>query len=156
MKKLNKKGFTLAELLIVIAIIAILIAIAIPVFAGQLDNAKLQTDHANIRSAYAQAQVANLEGVIYTGADGTPVTLSPTSTDKYVFQQDGSISVGKGANPYITKTKGSMEKCSASPACTRGKTGSGADASNHVADVNIVIKYDTSSSSWIVSLENAA
>ena len=34
MKK-NKKGFTLAELLIVVAIIAVLVAISIPVFAKQ-------------------------------------------------------------------------------------------------------------------------
>lgn len=32
MNKTNKKGFTLAELLIVVAIIAVLVAIAIPVF----------------------------------------------------------------------------------------------------------------------------
>ena len=32
MKQTNKKGFTLAELLIVVAIIAVLVAIAIPVF----------------------------------------------------------------------------------------------------------------------------
>ena len=41
MKKLkNKKAFTLAELLIVIAIIAVLVAIAIPVFNAQLDKAE--------------------------------------------------------------------------------------------------------------------
>ena len=32
MKQTNRKGFTLAELLIVVAIIAVLVAIAIPVF----------------------------------------------------------------------------------------------------------------------------
>ena len=55
MKRLNKKGFTMAELLIVVAIIAILVAIAIPVFTGQLEKAKEATDEANIRSAYAEA-----------------------------------------------------------------------------------------------------
>ena len=52
MKKNNKKGFTLAELLIVVAIIAVLTAIAIPVFTSQLEKSKESTDQANIRSAY--------------------------------------------------------------------------------------------------------
>ena len=39
-KKLNKKGFTLAELLIVVAIIAVLVAISIPIFTTQLNKSK--------------------------------------------------------------------------------------------------------------------
>lgn len=50
----RKKGFTLAELLIVVAIIAVLVAIAIPVFTSQLEKAKEATDAANIRNAYAE------------------------------------------------------------------------------------------------------
>ena len=52
MKK-NNKGFTLAELLIVVAIIAVLVAIAIPVFTTQLEKSREATDVANVRSAYA-------------------------------------------------------------------------------------------------------
>ncbi len=54
MKKNNRKGFTMAELLIVVAIIAVLVAIAIPVFSAQLDKAKLATATASARSAYAE------------------------------------------------------------------------------------------------------
>ena len=54
-KKLNKKGFTLAELLIVVAIIAILVAIAIPVFSTQLEGARKGVDQANARTAEALA-----------------------------------------------------------------------------------------------------
>ena len=54
MKKLNTKGFTLAELLIVVAIIAVLVAIAIPVFSSQLEKSREATDAANIRAAYAE------------------------------------------------------------------------------------------------------
>ena len=50
----NKKGFTLAELLIVVAIIAVLVAIAIPVFTAQLEKSREATDKANLRAAYAQ------------------------------------------------------------------------------------------------------
>ena len=52
MKK-NNKGFTLAELLIVVAIIAVLVAVAIPVFTNQLEKSKEATDAANVRSAIA-------------------------------------------------------------------------------------------------------
>ena len=51
--KLNKKGFTLAELLIVVAIIGILVAISIPIFTGQLNKAKYGADEANARSIYS-------------------------------------------------------------------------------------------------------
>ncbi len=61
-KKLNKKGFTLAELLVVVAIIGVLVAISIPIFTSQLEKAREATDAANIRSAYAEVQVAALQG----------------------------------------------------------------------------------------------
>lgn len=54
LKKRGNKGFTLMEMLIVVAIIAVLIAIAIPVFTSQLENSREATDAANIRSAYAE------------------------------------------------------------------------------------------------------
>lgn len=60
--KQNKNGFTLMEMLIVIAIIAVLIAVAIPVFASQLEKAREATDLANVRSAYAQVSTEALLG----------------------------------------------------------------------------------------------
>ena len=52
--KRDKRGFTLAELLVVVAIIAVLVAIAIPIFTSQLEKSREATDAANIRSQYAQ------------------------------------------------------------------------------------------------------
>ena len=60
MKK-NNRGFTLAELLIVVAIIAVLVAIAIPVFTSQLEKSRESTDAANIRNNYAEIVVGILE-----------------------------------------------------------------------------------------------
>ena len=53
MKKNKNKGFTLMEMLIVVGIIAVLIAIAIPVFSTQMEKSREAVDLANIRSAYA-------------------------------------------------------------------------------------------------------
>ena len=52
-KKLNRKGFTLAELLVVVAILGILVAISVPLFAGRIEAAKKSTDEANVRAAKA-------------------------------------------------------------------------------------------------------
>ena len=63
LKKLNnKKGFTLMEMLIVVAIIAVLVAIAIPVFNGALTKSKEAADVANVRAQYAEWQVAIITG----------------------------------------------------------------------------------------------
>ena len=55
MQKRSKKGFTLAELLIVVAIIAVLVAIAVPLFVSGLSKAQKAADDANVRSLRAAA-----------------------------------------------------------------------------------------------------
>ena len=54
-------GFTLMEMLIVVAIIAVLVAVAIPTFSSQLHKARVATDWANVRSYYAQLQYEFME-----------------------------------------------------------------------------------------------
>lgn len=61
-KMTNKKGFTLMEMLIVVAIIAILVAIAIPTVTSALENSRESTDAANIRSAYAEIMMMSMTG----------------------------------------------------------------------------------------------
>ncbi|MBE6533155.1 MAG: prepilin-type N-terminal cleavage/methylation domain-containing protein [Ruminococcaceae bacterium] len=52
MKKMNKKGFTIVELVVVIAVIAILAAIMIPTFSGVTTDAKEKADLANAQAEY--------------------------------------------------------------------------------------------------------
>lgn len=54
----RKKGFTLAELLIVVAIIGVLVAVSVPVFTAQRRKAVDAVNKANIRAAKAMALTA--------------------------------------------------------------------------------------------------
>jgi len=108
MKKLNKKGFTLAELLIVVAIIAVLAAIAIPIFTSQLDKAKVATDQANIRSGYATVSSTALtdsktSGTWYLNADGS---VTETATDSNLYKCKGTTTGTDVAGQIIPWTAG--------------------------------------------------
>ena len=96
MKKNNKKGFTLAELLIVVAIIAVLVAIAIPVFTTQLEKSRDATSVANIRSAYAEAMTDYLTG---TSAGAASATVTKDAIIQTAQANDWS---GEGANLPFT------------------------------------------------------
>lgn len=71
-------GFTLAELLVVVAIIGILVAVSIPIFSSQTEKAKVATDQANMRAAKVAAVAQYLtdgatgeKTYYYDAADGT-------------------------------------------------------------------------------------
>lgn len=93
-KMKNKKGFTLMEMLIVVAIIAILIAIAIPTFASSLNKARIATDEANIRSGYASVMVRVLDPDNALAAADTTVT--------YTLNKDSSVSTAGEATDNYT------------------------------------------------------
>lgn len=94
--KLNKKGgFTLVEMLIVVAIIAILIAVSIPLVTGALEKARDATDQANERAAKAVAATKYL-GV----EDGS---FKETVGTFYYDAVDGKLvdsTAAQGMTPY--------------------------------------------------------
>lgn len=81
----RNKGFTLAEMLVVVAIIAILVAIPIPIFTGRMEKARETSDISNMRSAKSAVIMEYLDGSIsfdekgsagpyyYNAAEGTLV-----------------------------------------------------------------------------------
>ena len=109
--KNRKKGFTIVELVIVIAVIGILSAILIPTFAGLTRNAQEKALQLSLRDAYGaySADYADQEGYVaekdvYLLAEGE--TLSSSSkvyqlNDKGVWvEANVSNSTGDGyANP---------------------------------------------------------
>ena len=82
----NSKGFTLMEMLIVVAIIAVLVAIAIPTFTSSLNKARVATDEANIRSGYASVMAKILTEQI--------VTNDTTNAGQADLKKDGTVVAG--------------------------------------------------------------
>ena len=95
-KKLNKKGFTLMEMLIVVAIIAILVAIAIPTFSKSLNAARASADAANIRAGYATLLTDLM-------LEDTTIKAPTTGTADYYLMKDGSVAAAK-TDAYTCQT----------------------------------------------------
>lgn len=104
-KKLNKKGFTLAELLVVVAIIGVLVAVSIPIFTSQLEKAREATDMANIRSIYAQ-----LSADVLTDTEVDDNENCPTAASYEVKKSttDGSLYIGTATYTMTQQKSGTV------------------------------------------------
>lgn len=124
MNRRNRKGFTLAELLIVVAIIAVLVAISIPIFTSQMTKAKIAVDQSNVRSAKAAAAAEYMTNdesgdvkyiydgskVIKLGDNSSSNTSDMTADLRNLLSKDGyGKTPGKYNSKEETGAKGSPE-----------------------------------------------
>ena len=96
--KLQKKGgFTLIEMLIVVAIIAILIAISIPLVGNALERAKQATDAANERSAKAEITIMYLNSTADPAAtfDASKAYVYDAATGKVLDATKATTNYGQ-------------------------------------------------------------
>lgn len=96
-KMRSRWGFTLIEVLVVVALIVILIAISIPAVMGVLNNARHKTD-----AKYERAAKALLVGLDQTGAlDRGAKTDGHYSTQVYLYDANG-----KGSSQLVLTGSG--------------------------------------------------
>lgn len=104
MKKMNKKGFTIVELVIVIAVIAILSAVMIPTFSGMISEANESAAYQEAVNIYKAYRVDNYA----EPANGAYVAVSTDEDDAdyeyYFVIADGVVS--DEATPVATVEAG--------------------------------------------------
>jgi type IV pilus assembly protein PilA len=74
----DEEGFTLIELMVVVLIIAILIAIAIPTFLGARTRAQDRQAQSNLRNAFAAEKVVYTDDQAYTATPASLTAIEPS------------------------------------------------------------------------------
>lgn len=87
----RNKGFTLAELLIIVAIIAILVGISIPIFTSQLEKSRRAVDKANAR---------NIKAVLGVAANSNEIEFTADKAEGTAYGACIAVIVGKDKVKY--------------------------------------------------------
>lgn len=107
LRKDNKKGFTLVELIVVLVILAILAALLIPALTGYIDKAKEKQIIAETRQAVMAAQTL-VDEVYGTKDIGGSVSIDASTGDVTFAQIEALAEIGTGTVSNVTESNGKI------------------------------------------------
>lgn len=137
MKKMNNKGFSLVELIIVIAIMAILIVVLAPQYLKYVEKSRVSADQASIEGYIDAMQVIAADpDITLTNGGGTEYSVKSTAGAKTVTVSSDLQTLFEDQGIMDSDTSGG---------CNLGST------AYTDAAMDIELKYDATKKVWQVT-----
>ena len=153
----GQKGFTLIELMIVVAIIGILAAIAIPNFVAYQAKSKQSEAKVSLGAIFTSAvayQAESQNPQSYAPSVISQIGWQPSGTPRYSFWYMDGVNVATGAGTTISRFNGSSTAtapCNVTTAPASGGFTVGATSSGFTAGAKGNIDGDTTCDHWFMN-----
>ena len=119
MKKTNNKGFSLVELIVVVAIMAVLIGVLAPQFLRYVEKSRIQKDNSAIAEIANACKIAMADETINTNT--TSGTTVAASSAEFTFFTTGSalvVELNKAVGGSVKLTSNAYKAASEQPTIT--------------------------------------
>lgn len=104
-KKKNNKGFSLVELIVVVAIMAVLVGVLAPAYLSYVEKSRLQKDNSAIAEVCAAIQTAAADEDCYDELGTTAITIAEVKKDSITYNTSGAGDI----SAEVTKVVSSLD-----------------------------------------------